>query len=219
MPKSHERLHVIAGRWATDGHVVGDPSMPVKGFDTYDVLAGGYFLVHHVDVTVGDQPVQAIEVIGERDPDSGGFLARSFDNSGNCEVMRVTVDDASVFRFTGGPEVAAAARPFGATTVRVRSTLTLLRRQLDDGAVGAVSRWTHLGAVDADLVHKSVTDGAQRRGQARRLQSTVHAQSEPVGERFHAARGSFCCGCGLVRSAPSAGGAGPHSTGGPTAVS
>ena len=25
-PKSHERLHVIAGRWATDGHVVGDPS-------------------------------------------------------------------------------------------------------------------------------------------------------------------------------------------------
>jgi hypothetical protein len=124
MPKSHERLHVIAGRWATDGHVVGDPSMPVKGFDTYDVLAGGYFLVHHVDVTVGDQPVQAIEVIGERDPDSDGFLARSFDNSGNCEVMRVTVDDASVFRFTGGPEVAAAARPFGATTVRVRSTLT-----------------------------------------------------------------------------------------------
>jgi hypothetical protein len=78
MPKSHERLHAIAGRWATDGHVVGDPSMPVKGFDTYDVLAGGYFLVHHVDVTVGDQLVQAIEVIGERDPDSDGFLARSF---------------------------------------------------------------------------------------------------------------------------------------------
>ena len=90
MPKSHERLHVIAGRWATDGHVVGDPSLPVKGFDTYDVLAGGYFLVHHVEVTVGDQPVQAIEVIGERDPDSDGFLARSFDNSGNCEVMRVS---------------------------------------------------------------------------------------------------------------------------------
>jgi hypothetical protein len=37
-----------------------------KGFDTYEVLAGGHFLVHQVDVTVGNQRVQAIEVIGER---------------------------------------------------------------------------------------------------------------------------------------------------------
>jgi hypothetical protein len=124
MPKCHERLHAIAGRWATNGHVVDDPSVPVEGFDTYDVLAGGFFLVHHVDVMVGNRPVQAIEVIGERDPDSDGFLARSFDNSGNCEVMRVTIDDAGVFRFTGGPDVAAAARPLGATADRVRSTLT-----------------------------------------------------------------------------------------------
>jgi hypothetical protein len=77
MPKSPERLHAIAGRWATDGHVVGDPSVLIKGFHTYEVLPGGYFLVHHVEVTVGNQPVQAIEIIGERDPDSGGFLARS----------------------------------------------------------------------------------------------------------------------------------------------
>jgi hypothetical protein len=124
MSKSHQRLHAIAGRWATDGRVDGDPSLAVKGFDTYEVLSGGYFLVHHVDVTVGDQLVQAIEIIGERDPDTDGFLARSFDNSGNCEVMRVTVDHAGVFRFTGGPDVAAAARPVGAATTRVRSSLT-----------------------------------------------------------------------------------------------
>jgi hypothetical protein len=124
MPTSHERLHAIAGRWATDGHVVGNPSVLVKGFDTYEVLPGGYFVVHHVDVTVGDQPVHAIEIIGERDPDSGDFLARSFDNSGSCEVMTVTVDDAGVFRFAGGPEVAPAARPVGAAPARVRSALT-----------------------------------------------------------------------------------------------
>jgi hypothetical protein len=51
----HERLWSIVGEWTTDGHVVGDPPIPVKGTDTYEVLAGGYFLVHHVDVTVGDQ--------------------------------------------------------------------------------------------------------------------------------------------------------------------
>ena len=54
--RHHERLWSIAGRWATDGHVIVDPPVPVTGFDTYEVLAGGYFLVHHVDVQVGDQP-------------------------------------------------------------------------------------------------------------------------------------------------------------------
>jgi hypothetical protein len=101
--RDHERLWSIAGAWATDGHVVGDPPVPVKGTDTYEVLAGGYFLVHHVDVTVGDQEVRAIEVIGEPASDGGGFLARSFDDQGNAEVMRVTVDDEGVFHFTGGP--------------------------------------------------------------------------------------------------------------------
>ena len=64
--REHEGLWSIAGEWATDGHVVGDPPMPVRGTDAYEVLAGGYFLVHHVDATVGDQQVRAIEVIGER---------------------------------------------------------------------------------------------------------------------------------------------------------
>jgi hypothetical protein len=121
----HERLWSIAGEWATDGHVVGDPPLPVKGTDIYEVLPGGHFLVHHVDVTVGDQEVRAIEVIGEPASEAGGFLARSFDNQGNAEVMRVTVNDEGVFQFTGGPEIAGAAQPTDATTVRVRSTLSL----------------------------------------------------------------------------------------------
>lgn len=123
--RERERLWSIAGEWATDGHVVDDLPVPVKGTDTYEVLAGRYFLVHHVDVTVGDQEVRAIEVIGEPASDGAGFLARSFDNQGNAEVMLVTVDDEGVFHFTGGPEVAAAAQPADAMTARVRSTLTV----------------------------------------------------------------------------------------------
>jgi hypothetical protein len=99
--------------------------VPVTGFDTYEVLAGGYFLVHHVDVQVGDRPVQAIEIIGEPDPSSDGFLARSFDNTGSSEVMLVTVDDDGLFRFVGGPDVAPAAHPADGETAGVRSTLTL----------------------------------------------------------------------------------------------
>jgi hypothetical protein len=124
-----ERLHTIAGRWQTSGHVLGVPETLVSGTDTYEVLAGGYFLVHHVDVTVGEHPVRAIEIIGEPDPMSGGFLARSFDSDGNAELMRVTIDEDGVFHFTGGPEVAAAAQPTDARTNRVRSTLTIA----DDG--------------------------------------------------------------------------------------
>jgi hypothetical protein len=118
-----ERLRAIAGRWATSGHVIGEPRIPVAGTDTYEVLAGGYFIVHYVDVTVGEQPVRAIEVIGERDAAGGGYLARSFDSEGNAELMRVTIDEHGVFHFAGGPEIAPAAQPTDASTERVRSTL------------------------------------------------------------------------------------------------
>ena len=117
-------LHAIAGRWQTAGHVIGDERIPVVGTDTYEVLAGGHFLVHHVDVTVGDQPVRAIEIIGEPHPD-GGYLARSFDNDGNADLMGLTVDGEGVFHFSGGGEIAPAAQPGRAAPARVRSTLTV----------------------------------------------------------------------------------------------
>jgi hypothetical protein len=120
-----ERLHAIAGRWDTSGHVIGQPRIPVLGTDIYEVLAGGYFLVHHVDVTVGEQPVRAIEVIGEPDAAGGGYLSRSFDSEGNAEVMRVTIDEDGVFHFAGGPDIASAAHPTDASIARVRSTLTV----------------------------------------------------------------------------------------------
>jgi hypothetical protein len=104
---------------------MGEPAIPVIGTDIYEVLPGGYFLVHHVDVTVGEHPVQAIEIIGEPDAVSGGYLSRSFDSDGNAELMRVTIDDQNVFHFTGGARVATAAQPRGLTTAEVRSTLTI----------------------------------------------------------------------------------------------
>jgi hypothetical protein len=38
--------------------------------------------------------------------------------------MSLDIDDAGVFHFAGGADVAAAARPAGASNVAVRSTLT-----------------------------------------------------------------------------------------------
>ena len=123
--RPHERLRGIVGDWATTGYVLGDPRIPVSGSDMYDVLPGGYFLVHHVDVTVGSEEVRAIEIIGEPASRNGAFLARSYDNQGNAEVMELTIDDEGVFHFSGGPDIAPAAQPDNASTARVRSTLTV----------------------------------------------------------------------------------------------
>jgi hypothetical protein len=116
------RLRAIAGRWETSGHVIDERRIPVTGTDIYDVLEGGYFLVHYVDVTIGHQQVRAVEVIGEPDGE-GGYLARSFDSEGNVELMHLTIDDDGVFHFTGGADIASAAQPTDTPTVRVRSTL------------------------------------------------------------------------------------------------
>jgi hypothetical protein len=43
------RLGALVGRWRSEGHIVGDPPAPITGTDTYEWLAGGFFLVHHVD--------------------------------------------------------------------------------------------------------------------------------------------------------------------------
>jgi hypothetical protein len=130
MPNDHsssrdEGLRAIVGDWAMAGYVTGDPPVPVYGSDVYEVLPGGYFLVHHVDVTVGAQAVRAIEVIGEPSAHRGAFLARSYDNHGNTEVMELTIDDDGVFHFSGGPDIAPTAQPSHASTARVKSTLAV----------------------------------------------------------------------------------------------
>ena len=145
MPDPHSnprdsRLLTIAGHWATSGLVIGDPPVPIVGTDTYDVLPGGHFLVHHVDVTVGSQEVVAIEIIGEPDPGGDGYLARSFDNDGNAEVMHVSIDDGGAFHFAGGPDVAQAAQPQGAPAARVRSTLTIAEDRRSMKAFGSDPR-------------------------------------------------------------------------------
>lgn len=129
------RLAKIAGRWRTSGHVIGDPQVRVVGSDTYELFPGGHFLVHYVDVTVGGQPVRAIEIIGEPDGD-GGYLTRSYDGDGNAEIMHLHIDEDSVFHFAGGGEIASVAQPDDAPTARVRSTVTVA----SDGA-SMTARW------------------------------------------------------------------------------
>jgi uncharacterized protein DUF1579 len=121
-----QRLGALVGRWRSEGHIVGEVPVPITGTDIYEWLPGGFFLVHHVDVVIGEQTVQAIELIGEYDPTNDSFTARSYDNQGNITIMRARVDEHGVWTFTGGGDVASVARPSSAgASGAVRSTLTV----------------------------------------------------------------------------------------------
>jgi Protein of unknown function (DUF1579) len=121
-----QRLDALVGRWRSEGHIVGDAPVPITGTDIYEWLPGGFFLVHHVDVKIGQQQVQALEIIGEYDPATDSFTARAYDNLGDVTIMRARVDDQGVWTFTGGGDVAPVARPASAdASGAVRSTLTV----------------------------------------------------------------------------------------------
>jgi len=83
-----QRLGALVGRWRSEGHILGEVPLPITGTDIYEWLPGGFFLVHHVDVVVGEQKVQALELIGEDDPATDSFTSHADDNHGNVTVMR-----------------------------------------------------------------------------------------------------------------------------------
>jgi hypothetical protein len=132
-----QRLDALVGRWRSQGHIVGEVPIPITGTDIYEWLPGGFFLVHHVDVAIGEQRVQAMELIGEYDPATDTFTARAYDNLGNVTIMQARVDEHGVWRFTGGGDVAPVARPAGAPVGgAVRSTL-----MVDADRSGMTARW------------------------------------------------------------------------------
>ena len=114
-------LDPMVGRWITDGHLADTPGVRIQGTDTYVQLPGGCCLIHYVDVRVGDAGVHAIELITGR-PDGDGFTARAYEGTGEVTVMELTALSPGVWRFTGGADVAPAARS-GEPGGDVRSTL------------------------------------------------------------------------------------------------
>ena len=93
-------LQPLIGTWRSSGRTVD--GIDLEGSDLYEWLPGRQFVVHRVDVRMGGQQVNVLEVIGE--PDGDAFLMRSFDHQGGTAVMRATVDDAGVWTFTGPTE-------------------------------------------------------------------------------------------------------------------
>jgi hypothetical protein len=113
-------LEPIVHKWRTFGHVLdesGAEVMKVEGTDEYEWMAGGQWIIHRVDVMMGDTRTQALELIG--DPAEDGTLTmRAFDASGSFDTMTLT----------------AQGRTFRTQGDGVRNVLTVA----DDGASMAV---------------------------------------------------------------------------------
>ena len=93
-------MRPLIGAWMSSGRTVD--GVDVEGSDVYEWLPGGRFVVHRVDVRMGDEQVDVLEVIGEADADA--LLMRSFDGHGGTAVMRATVDAVGVWTFAGPTE-------------------------------------------------------------------------------------------------------------------
>ena len=75
----HHALNAFVGRWRVDG-ALGDGTH-VTGVETYEWLAGGFFLVNRWDREMGSTRHTGIGVVGT-DPEGGGMVTRAFDNLG-----------------------------------------------------------------------------------------------------------------------------------------
>jgi hypothetical protein len=98
-------LDPLIGTWRTTGAILGDDGEPVgqvDGTDAYEWL-GRSFVIHRVDVKMGDDPVRALEIIGPYDEEAGAFATRAYDDQGGEEVSTASADGerAWTFRSTG----------------------------------------------------------------------------------------------------------------------
>jgi hypothetical protein len=102
-----DELDVLIGTWRTEGEVFGDdgetPVARVDGYDHYEWL-GRAFVIHRIDVEMGGERVQGLEVIG---PSLGGrsFATRAYDHEGGEQTSTAAVDADGVWTFrTDGAE-------------------------------------------------------------------------------------------------------------------
>jgi hypothetical protein len=97
-------LNFFVGKWRTEGEIVPDGSDParlIRGIDTYEWVSGGFFLLHRVEVMMGNERTDVIEIIGGYDLSSNAYPMRSFDNQGNFVTMKGYFEKPDVFKIQG----------------------------------------------------------------------------------------------------------------------
>jgi len=102
-------LDPFIGKWNTVGSIKtdqGKPDIEIQGTDTYEWVAGGAFVLHTVNVMIGSDRKESIEVIGF-DTRSNRYPMHSYGNSGEMAEMYAEFSNGRIhflsenLRFTG----------------------------------------------------------------------------------------------------------------------
>ncbi|RDI18080.1 hypothetical protein DEU38_121117 [Rhodococcus sp. AG1013] len=73
----------------------------IAGTDEYEWMAGGMWVIHRVDVMMGDDHVQALELIGDHDTETDTYTMRAFDGSGTFGTMTARLNTDGTWTFLG----------------------------------------------------------------------------------------------------------------------
>ncbi|HEY3406254.1 MAG TPA: DUF1579 family protein [Ohtaekwangia sp.] len=92
-----KKLAFLIGKWDTRGTITKDASILIKGTDTYEWISGNCFILHRVDVLMGDEGTEVTEIIGY-DQGRGQYFLTSYDNTGAVVTMQATLDDSGVLK-------------------------------------------------------------------------------------------------------------------------
>ena len=80
----------------------GEPAAVIAGTDEYEWMPGGKWVVHRVDVMMGGDRVQALELIGDHDAATDTYAMRAFDGSGAYGKMTANLNADGSWTFLGG---------------------------------------------------------------------------------------------------------------------
>ena len=96
-----KKLNFLIGKWHTQGEILqgaSASSKDIRGMDTYEWVSGGFFILHRVDVFMGNERTEAIEIIGY-DESRKSYFMKSFDNQGASITMYAVLEKPGVLKF------------------------------------------------------------------------------------------------------------------------
>lgn len=128
----HRRLDVFLGRWRLAGQQFESPFGPaarISGWETYDWLLGGFFLIHRLEGRLGAAPMGCIEVIGH-DAATDSYPMRTFYNDGRFNEWRAS-EREGIWTTTGEWALEAESLSVRCTTL------------FEEGGATRMGRWEY----------------------------------------------------------------------------
>ncbi|RZL51318.1 MULTISPECIES: hypothetical protein [Pedobacter] len=95
----NEKLNLLqpfVGNWVTNGQTADDKN--IVGTDIYKWIDGGFFMVHNVDIQIGNEHISSVEII-HYDNLEDVFRTQSFGSDGLISISTIKIYDDIILIF------------------------------------------------------------------------------------------------------------------------